>query len=181
LKAQLLAARKSFLRVWWQRPVSLGAAACIALAATLAVFLTFSLEKKQFADFRNYVGETAAKLDHLDFKTSDLVQIRQWLVSHKAPEDFILPAKLNGRPSVGCRVFEWNGQKVSLICFKLDNKKVAHLFVIDRSAITKTPLGDTPEFQTTGNGIPTASWSDARLIYIVAMDQGEQDLKRLLL
>ena len=109
------------------------------------------------------------------------MQIRQWLGRHSAPEDFIVPAKLNGKSSVGCRVFAWNGQKVSLVCFKLENKKVAHLFVMDRSALTKLPGGGAVQFQTTRNGIATASWSDARRIYIVAMEQGEQDLKRLLL
>jgi len=52
---------------------------------------------------------------------------------------------------------------------------------MDRSALTKLQGGGAVQFQTTRNGIATASWSDARRIYIVAMEQGEQDLKRLLL
>jgi hypothetical protein len=101
--------------------------------------------------------------------------------AHRAPENFAIPGKLNGRSRVGCRVFAWNGQKVSLICFEIENKKVAHLFVMDTSSLTNLPAGGIPHFQTTGDGIATASWSDAQRIYILALKQGEQDLKRLLL
>jgi hypothetical protein len=183
LKSQVLAARKIIpLRVWWRTTRWLSsAAAAFVLVATLAVFLAVSSEKREFVEFRNYVAETAATLDHLDLHSADLVQIRGWLESHRAPEDFVLPASLNGRPSIGCRVFDWTGGKVSLICFQLENKKVAHLFVVDRSKLTKMAPGETPQFQTSVNGMATASWADDSRIYIVAMKRGEQDLKELLL
>ena len=183
LKGQLLAARKVVpLRAWWQRPAWISAAAaCVALIATVAIFVTRAPEQTQFAEFHSFVTDTAARLDHLDVKTSDLVEIRQWLSGHRAPGEFAIPGRLNGKSSVGCRVFEWNGQKVSLVCFELENQKVAHLFVMDRSVFTNLPGDGALQFQTTRNGIATASWGDARQIYIVAMERGEQDLKRLLL
>jgi len=183
LKGKLVAARKIVpQRNWWQRPSLLGAAAAsLALLGVLAVLLGRAPEKRPFADYRSYIVETAAKLDHLDIQTRDLARIREWLGAHRAPEDFAIPGKLNGRSSVGCRVFVWNGQKVSLICFEIENKKVAHLFVMDRSVLTTLPDGGIPDFQTTGDGIATASWSDVQRIYILALEQGEQDLKRLLL
>lgn len=183
LKSQLLAGRKIVpLPVWWRQPAWIrAAAACMALLGTLAILLFRSPEPRQLAEFRSYVAETAATLDHLDLQTSDLDQIRLWLGGHSAPENFAIPGKLNGKSSVGCRVFQWNGQKVSLVCFELGNKKVAHLFVMDRSAPTNSPGESRPQFQTARNGIATASWSDARRIYIVALVAGEQDLKRLFL
>jgi hypothetical protein len=183
LKGRLLAARKIVPhRNWWQRPTLLSAAAAsLALLGVLAVLLSRPPGKRQFAEYCSYIVETAAKLDHLDIRTSDLAQIREWLGAHRAPEDFAIPGKLNGRSSVGCRVFAWNGQKVSLICFELENKKVAHLFVMDSSVLTNLPAGGIPHFQTAGDGIATASWSDAQRIYILALEQGEPDLKRLLL
>jgi hypothetical protein len=183
LKDRLLAARKIVPhRNWWQRLSLLSAAAAsLALLGVLAVLPGRAPGKKQFAEYRSYIVETAAKLDHLDIRTSDLAQIREWLGVHRAPEDFAIPGKLNGRSSVGCRVFAWNGQKISLICFELENKKVAHLFVMDSSVLTNLPAGGIPHFQTAGDGIATASWSDAQRIYILALEQGEQDLKRLLL
>ena len=183
LKGQLLAARKVVpLRAWWQRPVWITvAAACVTLIATIALFLIRSPGQRQFAEFQSYVTDTAAGLDHLDISTSNLAQIRQWLGEHRAPENFVVPGGLNGRSPVGCRVFAWNGQKVSLVCFNLEDKKVAHLFIIDRSALTDPPVGRGPQFQSTPDGIATVSWSDDRRVYIVALQRGEEDLKRLFL
>jgi hypothetical protein len=183
LKGQLLAARKVVpLYAWWQRPTWISTvAACVTLIATLAVLLSRAPKQTQFAEYHSYIAHTAASLDHLDVKTSDLLQIRQWLSGHGAPEDFAIPGRLNGKARVGCRVFEWNGQKVSLVCFELENQKVAHMFVIDRSMFTNLPGGGALQFQTTQDGIATASWSDARRTYIVAMQRGQQDLRRLLL
>jgi hypothetical protein len=184
LRSQLLAARKvvSAPVLWWRRPAWIGAAAAgVALLGALAILGPRMPEQRSFAEFRSYIASAAAKVDHLDFETSDLGQIRQWLGSHSAPGNFTVPGRLNGTSSLGCRVFAWNGQKVSLVCFELENKKVAHLFVMDRSALTNLPDGGAMQFQTTPAGMATASWSDARRIYIVAMERGEQDLKRLLL
>jgi len=124
LRGHLLAARKVVaLRAWWRGPAWIGTAvASLAVLAALAILLTRTPEQRQFTEYHSYIAATAAKLDHLDLLTNDLVQIRQWLGRHSAPEDFIVPAKLNGKSSVGCRVFAWNGQKVSLVCFKLENK-----------------------------------------------------------
>lgn len=183
LKVQLLAARKVVSPpAWWRRPQWISAAAAtVALLATLAVILIRSPQHREFAEFRSYVADTAATLDHLDLQTNDLHQIREWLGGHSAPDNFVIPVKFNGKPSVGCRVFQWNGQKVSLVCFELENQKVAHLFVMDRSQLTNLPGEGALQFQTARDGITTAAWSDARRIYVVAMQQGEPDLKRLLL
>ncbi len=183
LTDNLLAARKIVpQRAWWQHPAWISvAAASLALLGVLAVLLSRAPEKRQFAEFRSYIVETATKLDHLDIQTGDLDRIREWLSAHGAPENFAIPAKLNGKSRVGCRVFAWNGQRISLVCFEIENEKVAHLFVMDRSVLTNLPDGGVPHFQTTGDGIATASWSDAERVYIMALEQGEQDLKRLLL
>lgn len=183
LKGQLLAARKFISPPKrWFVPAWLSAAAVfVVFFGALGLLLTGSPKPEQFAQFRSFVSDTAATLDHLDLETSDLHQIRQWLVGHNAPNDFAVPGKLNGRTSVGCRVFPWHGQKVSLVCFELENQKVAHLFVTDRSALTNLPERGAVQFQTTPDGIATVSWSDARRVYVVAMAHGEEDLKRLFL
>jgi hypothetical protein len=81
LKGRLLAARKIVPhRNWWRRPSLLSAAAAIlALLGVLAMLLSRTSGKRQFAEYRSYIVETAAKLDHLDIQTSDLAQIREWL------------------------------------------------------------------------------------------------------
>jgi hypothetical protein len=183
LKERLLAARNSVTLVpWWRRHAWISAAAaCLALVGMLAVLLTRSPGQREFAEFRSYAAEAAGSLDHLDLETSDYRKIRQWLEGHNAPDNFTLPGRLNGKSNVGCRLFQWNGQKVSLVCFEIGNKKVAHLFVMARSTFTNLPGSGTPQFSAAPNGIATAGWSDAQHVYILALKDGEKDLRQLLL
>jgi hypothetical protein len=182
LKGQLLAARKivSMHNCWRPRVWVGAAAACFALVAALAFILTGPTQRRPLAEYHAFIADTAAKLDHLDIETTNVVQIQTWLAKHSAPEGFVIPAKLNEKSRVGCRVFSWNEQKVSLICFELGNNKTAHLFVMDRSVLSDLPSDDKPRFQTSRNGIGTAMWSDAQRVYIVALKDGEDDLRRLL-
>src|SRR5437660_3876567 len=131
LKSKLLAARKIVQPPrWWQKPAWLaGAAACGALVVTLVALAIRSPGKVQFADFRSYVGTVAGdKPGQLDLMSRELASVRQWLNSRNAPADFLIPAGLNGLPSLGCRVLDWNSRKVSFVCFELENKQMVHLF-----------------------------------------------------
>jgi|KBSSwiStaDraftv2_1062776.scaffolds.fasta_scaffold92409_3 hypothetical protein len=182
LQRELLAARNVVPpAAWWRQPVWMSVAASLALLGVLSVLLSRTAHKRPFAEFHSYIIETAAQLDHLDIRTGDLAQVREWLRAHRAPDDFAIPGRLHGKSSVGCRVFSWNEQNISLLCFDIENNKVAHLFVMDRSVLTNWPEGGVPQIETAGNGIATAAWSDSKRIYIMALEQGERDLRRLLL
>jgi hypothetical protein len=183
LKGELLAARKVVpQRAWWQHTAWIStAAASLALLGMLSVFLGRATHKRPFAEFHSYIVETAGKLDHLDIRTGDLARVREWLRDHRAPDDFVIPGQLNGKSSIGCRVFSWDGQRVSLVCFGIADNKVAHLFVMDRSALTNWPEGGVPQIEAADSGVATAAWSDSKRVYIVALEKGEEDLRRLLL
>jgi len=43
-------------------------------------------------------------------------------------------------PTAGCKTFRWNGQWVSLTCFKLPNGELLHLFVIDKKAFASQSI-----------------------------------------
>lgn len=181
LKGQLLAARKVMPpRAWWQRREWMAAAACVLLVAALAVLLLRSAGKAQFAEFRGYVADTTADLDHLDVASHDLTELRQWLQNRGAPSDFVLPASLSGRPSIGCRIFEWQGRQVSLVCFRMGEGHEVHLFVIDGARLRNAPAGTIPQFARMDHGISTAAWSNDRSVYVLATNAGEEELKRLL-
>ena len=158
LKGQLLAARKVMpSRAWWRRPAWIAAAACIVLAAVLTILLLRPAAKPNFAEFRSYVADTTAKLDDLDLMSRDMTELRQWLQNRGAPGDFIIPSRLNGKSSIGCRVFDWRGQHVSLVCFNLENGHEVHLFVIDRATLRDAPAETPPYFAMMSGGISTAS------------------------
>jgi hypothetical protein len=179
LQAQALAAPKGIrFRNWKIRlPLWGAAAAIVAFIATLYWTGVTRHGKPVLNDFRAFVVNAAATLDHLDLQTKDASAIHEWLNNAHAPSEFSAPSNLAARPRVGCRVFDWQKQRVSLVCFEVGNQKVAHMFVIERSALAKLPGSGLPTFQTDASGISTAAWNDDRNVYMVAIRNGERELK----
>ena len=183
LKTNLLALQKIIRpSPWWKRPAWVAAAAAsMALLLTAAALWFGPLSREGFSDFHSFVASIAAgKFERLDLNTRDLVEVRQWLQNRSAPADFLLPPGLNGMPSLGCRVLDWNGRKVSFVCFELENNQMAHLFVIDRTALRGAPAIDKPAVATAAGGVTTASWSDARRVYVLASLHDARELRPLL-
>jgi hypothetical protein len=182
LKSQLLAQRKILRPVpWWRQPVwQLAAAACVALLVTIAAVWLKPSGATDFSQYRSEMAEFAGKkLDRLDLMSHDVKEIRQWLTQKDAHGDLVLPAGLDGRPSVGCRLLGWHGKKVSLICFDLANHQMAHLLVVDRDAFRDAPA-ESPVFNQVGE-VATVSWSRGNQTYLIASKGGtEQDLLKLL-
>jgi hypothetical protein len=182
LKSQLLAQRKIVRpTVWWWQPIwQLAAAACVALLVTLGALWFRPSGQTQFAAYRADMAEFAEKkLDRLDLMSRDVAAVRRWLAQKESHGDLVLPAGLDGRPSLGCRLLDWKGHKVSLVCFELDDKKVAHLLVVDSAAFKDAPT-EAPIFKQVGD-LATASWSRAGKTYMVASKGGSQaDLMKLL-
>jgi hypothetical protein len=187
LKAQLLAQRKIVRPViWWQRPaVRYAMAACFALIATIAVWFGFlhegAIEARgnSFADYRDVMADFAGnKLKRLEFRTSDVAEVKRWLAAKDSVAELTFPKGLEGKPSLGCRVLDWNGQKVSLVCFELSNRKKVHLLAVDSSIFENAP-GASPEFGQ-ASGVTTASWSRSGRTYVLASRQAnETELKEM--
>lgn len=171
LKAQLLAARKILRPVpWWRKPVRLAAAAAAiaVLVGTIATWFSLAAREK-FGDFRSFAAAmTATRTDLLDFTSRDPNEIKQSLANRgEAPADFVIPAGLNRRPGIGCCVMNWRGEKVSMVCFELENRKVAHLFVVDRARLRQSP-SEGAQAVASNMGITTVAWSDAKNVYVLA-------------
>ncbi len=182
LRSQLLAQRKLIRPVaWWKMPAwQLAVAACLAMLVTIGVLWFKSAGETQFAAYRNEMADFAGhKLDRLDLMSRDVPELRRWLAQKESHGDLVLPAGLDGRPSLGCRLLDWKGHKVSLVCFELENKQIAHLLVVDSSAFKDTPT-ESPVFNQVGN-VATASWSRGGKTYVVASKEASQtDLMKLL-
>ncbi len=182
LKSQLLAQTKIIRPVeWWKHPVlRLALAACLALIVTVAALWLKPARTEGFVQYRNEMAEFAAKkLDRLDLMSRDMTEVRRWLAQKESHGDLVLLAGLDGRPSLGCRLLEFKGKKVSLICFEMENRQVAHLLVIDRTAFKDAPP-ESPVFNQVGE-VATISWSRGDKTYVVASKGGNQlDLMKLL-
>jgi hypothetical protein len=181
-KSSLLAQRRLVRVSFWRKPawVATAIAASLALLLTVGLLFTRSAQSLDFAQYRVAMSEFVdGRIDRLDLMSSEVNELRNWLEQQGAPSDFVLPAGLAGRPALGCRLKEWNGQKVSLLCFELENREVAHLLVIDRDALTDTPL-EAPEFVRSGP-VATVAWSRDDKIYLLASSRAsESDLLHLL-
>lgn len=175
LKENILAGRK-VVRVpaFWQRGRLLALAAAIAVLLSLGAFWWSGHKSSagQFAAYRADMGRFLDNIDHLELQTDDLSKIRHWLGSRQGPSDFVLPPKLEGKPSMGCRVVNWHGQKVTLVCYYLEptgGEKLdeLHLLVMDRSALQDPPPAFQPQFAALGRW-EAATWSDERHTYLLA-------------
>ncbi|MEK7780492.1 MAG: hypothetical protein AAB370_03195 [Verrucomicrobiota bacterium] len=187
LKAQLLAQRKIVRpAIWWQRPSARYAmAAGFALFATIAGWFGFvhegAIEARgnTFADYRDAMADfTGNKLKRLEFRTRDVAEAKRWLAEKGSIAELTLPKGLEGKPSFGCRVLEWQGKKVSLVCFELANRKVVHLLTVDSSIFEHAP-GESPEFKQAVD-VAMASWSRSGKTYVLTSKRAdESELKNL--
>jgi len=182
LRSQLLAQR-NVLRsvVWWKQPIwRYAAAACLALLVTIAAAWLRPPQPAGFAEYRNEMtGLVAKRIDRLDLVSRDLEEVRRWLTQKDSHGDLVLPAGLNDQPSLGCRLLDWNGHQVSLICFELKNRQMAHLLVINSDAFPDAPP-ESPSFNQIGE-VATVGWSHEGKTYVIASKGGNQlDMTQLL-
>lgn len=172
LKASILAGRKiaPAQTIWWRRPAALIAAVAAML---MLLALPFVLQTKngtpQFAEFKADGMAFLDSLNKLDMSSKDHEAIREWLAVNGGHRQFSLPTKLGAQPSLGCRVFDWKGNKVTLICFNttVGNKfEEVHLLVVDEKAFRNRPPEGTPVFEQNG-AWNTASWRADGLTYVL--------------
>lgn len=177
LKAMLLAERRIIRPVpWWRQPAWLttAAAACVALILTLSALWPGPRPGAELAAYRTAMAQIlGGKLDRLDLMSPDLGAIRSWLAKTDAHGDFVLPGGLGGKPSLGCRVLDWRGHRVALICFELADRRLAHLLVIDRGALNG-PASASRQFARLGD-LGTLTWSQGDKTYLLAGHGSSQE------
>jgi len=193
LKAQILArgrkektARPSILD-WWQNlisfrsPVSWAAAAAVLILFGLAIFLKQPEAGARFADYSaQMVHAAVSDAHHLDVENKDMTQVVAWLAEHHGENKFNLPVALNGASGLmGCRVLDWHGQKISMLCYGLSSSGHIDLFVADAKVFPDAPPVDQPQFASSG-GMPTASWSHDGMVYLMVGHSADADLKKIL-
>jgi anti-sigma factor RsiW len=115
----------------------------------------------------------------LAMQSPDHQQVLAWLKGQHAPTGQF-PSALDALPSVGCQKFDMGGHTVTLICFALNGGGLAHLFIVDKSALAEPPADFSPSFGSHDGGWSMAAWSDGRMSYVLATRAGPETLKGLL-
>ncbi len=166
LKSELLALRKTVRPVpWWFQPMKLAAAAVIFIGLGV-VFLLLPQKPTQLASFQQTMAHSSAQMqEHVAFESHDMAKIQQWLQNRSVDTHFDLPTSLQGGTPQGCRIVDWNGRKVTMICFFLDGKHM-DLFVMDKADLPGLPESGTPLFAKT-DGLMTAAWTSGQKIYLL--------------
>lgn len=114
----------------------------------------------------------------LDMEDSDVVKVKAWLAEHGAPGDAELRVGLGDATAFGCKIIEWRGQHVAMMCFG-KNDDEAHLFVVKREAIRGLGGLEAGRVERVG-GIQVIAWQDDQRAYVMVGNSPKTDLKPFL-
>ena len=181
LKTQLRLARTTTSRApWWRAPAWLAAAASVALLLALGGWrLRTGRGEAQFGEFRVAMAKAALDMNgHVEAFGLDAPELKQWLTEHRGHPDFVLPPKLAEHGVMGCKIVEWQGHRVTLLCLKFDGGH-ADIFVADAADLPGASLGSAPRFAADGP-LTTATWQRDGKIYHLAGNFSADRLKQLL-
>lgn len=179
LRRQILAAGRKIvpLRPWWRRPATLALAASVVAALGLGALwlrppggasrpavaaqdgggLELAATRKELAAFLTEFRY------QLQTQSDQLPELRRFLRTRGGQAEADVPAALARLATYGCQVFDVQGTKVTLICFRSGELGYVHLFVFDAADVRDAP-GGTPELATAGDWT-TASWRQGGRVY----------------
>jgi hypothetical protein len=188
LKEQILSEFAASHRAMARRRfVGVAFAVVLVLAGTLASFWP----ARRAADnplvlYQNRMVRIAMGGYAMDLLTNDPGPIRAYLAQHQAPADFTLPTPLQHTALTGCAVKDWQGARVSLICFRTGKPLPAGtasdlwLFVVDRAAVGDAPNPNAPQYARVSR-LTTATWTEGNKLYLLGVQGPESDLRQYLL
>lgn len=185
LKEQILSERKVRTTMAFRRTVSLYAcaAAALVLVSGLALYYTQKPPQDAYASFQARMAGTLLRATYpdMDLETNDLGQIRKYLSTQKAFGDYVMPAGLTKATSTGCKVLQWHGKNVAMVCFNSGRTASPnpdlYLFVVARSSVSDPPPNS--EIRTgQRRGLSMASWSSGDKTYLLAGQGDAEFLKK---
>jgi hypothetical protein len=151
----------------WLAPLAATAAAVLFL---LAVVISASRSSGQrsgsVTDYEQEMMSFVKLEPPLEMQSLEIGPIKQWLAERKAPLAEI-PTGIAAVETMGCRILSFRGHPVTLICFCHGNT-VAHLFMLERTALPELDPGKPPAISTQGDWT-VATWADQHYACMVAV------------
>ncbi len=176
LKATLLAEQKIVRpSIWWQRPVLLVPAALVLLLG-LAAFWLKPDRPHPFTHFHDWTVRTASLQYPMDLVTRDMRQLRQFIASKGAHDDYELTLGLEKLQLTGGSCSQWRSHPIAIVCFNRGDNQRLFLFVMGRSAL-KDPPAETPQLSSTSE-LHTVSWTRGEHTYVPAGPEEPQSLRK---
>lgn len=192
LESNILAGLKvSGLIPWWQRRTF----CLVAVAASIMVIAAIThmtrqplspvadneliAENTKTKDFRSSVIGEITHIQNLDHESDQSSQLVAWLNQQGAPTltSLDLPSYLGDAEVVGCKLLEWKGHRVSLMCFPAPDSAGKthsfHLVIINEEALPDI-VGDHPLIASEA-GWMTALWRQGTKVVMLVTDSTNPD------
>lgn len=116
------------------------------------------------------------QIEHQDWAFQSVIG---WLQERSCPAPESLPGGLAKLGLFGCSTMKWNGQKMSVVCFKLGAGKEVHLVSIDAGSIPDE-LTEIPKWDKVA-GFTTAQWKEGNTAFmLMAHDLTREEMLPLL-
>jgi hypothetical protein len=187
LKEQIISeqAAQGKIIFWRPRAVLAVAAAVVLLAALAPLWFQHPGNDDTFAIYRSRMVKVAMLGYRMDLTTNNPAQVRAYLAESNAPANYVLPASLEKTAMTGCAIEDWQGAKVSMICFRTgrslppEQQSDLWLFVVDRSRVKDAPAVVERQFVQV-NKLMTVTWTQGDKLYVLGMEGDEQTLRQYL-
>ena len=148
-------------------------AAAAMLAAAAVVFwmprgngvLSFAEAEVELVKMFDRMQTEGFSLDHV---SDELAEVGTWLADAGAPLPYVVHAGARAATPMGCRVLDWRGGRVTMICFRKGGDS-AHLFVLDRARLAEGegPLSRDPAPVHHVDGRPVTAWGCRKCLYLL--------------
>ena len=120
---------------------------------------------------------TSAKPADFDRAGPGFTEVQNWL-RDRGTLLADLPAGLQaGLPAIGCKVIQWNGHPISIVCFRRSDGRLFHLAVADSVAMPEAT--EQPRFARLGEWA-TVSWRRGGKACFLATLGSEEELRTML-
>ncbi|MGH7953003.1 MAG: hypothetical protein ACREFE_13960, partial [Limisphaerales bacterium] len=188
LKEQIISEQTAQEKIIFRRHTFELAAAAVVVGLILLAPFWFRPQKNNdntFATFENRMAGIALRGYDMDLTTNNPAQIRAYLAQNRAPADYVLPAGLQKITTTGCAVENWQGAKVSMICFRTGKplppgeQNDVWLFVSDYAAVNGAPAESSPHISKI-NRLTTATWTQNGKLYLLGIESDEQTIRKFL-
>jgi len=118
--------------------------------------------------FRDHMAFFADSYFWLDDMSDDLTVSREWLEERGVPVVSSIPELIGKEKGMGCKVIDWGGREVGLICFSDSEGRLVHLFSVEREALSDNVdesalLADI----SIKRGRETIGWMDEHNVYVL--------------
>jgi hypothetical protein len=174
LARAILAGRPIPMRPARSAPQILQLAAALVLLAGVAFYWLRPGPRNDTAHYEKYLTRVVDQGYRMSLESNDPARIRRFLASNQAPADYAVTAPLARTTPLGCATLSWNGNPVTMLCFRDHPGRDVYLFVVDRGAIPNRTPNPAPRIEQFGD-YSAATWESAGKTYVLTV-KGEPDV-----